>query len=81
MLSVNGVLVKGSEGYPVVVGKVKRELARLVEPVAGSDAAGGVSTAPAGTPGRDEMERRPAHSLSQVRSGGFPRLFCLGLPC
>lgn len=81
MLSVNGVLVKGSEGYPVVVGKVKRELARLVEPVAGSDAAGGASTAPAGTPSRDGMERQPAHSLSQVRSGGCPRLFRLGLPC
>ncbi|CAM9632423.1 unnamed protein product [Scytosiphon promiscuus] len=38
MLSVNGVLVKGSEGYPVVIGKVKRELARLTEPVAGADA-------------------------------------------
>ncbi|CAN0362869.1 unnamed protein product, partial [Ectocarpus sp. 8 AP-2014] len=39
MLMVNGVLVKGSEGYPVVVSKVKRELARLAEPVAGADTA------------------------------------------
>ena len=39
-LSVNGVLVRGSEGYPVVVGKVRRELARLAEPVASPDAGG-----------------------------------------
>lgn len=51
MLSVNGVLVKGSEGYPVVVGKVKRELARLAEPVTGTDTAGvGASIASAGPP-------------------------------
>ena len=43
MLSVNGVLVRGSEGYPVVVGKVRRELARLAEPVAGPDGGGGGS--------------------------------------
>lgn len=66
MLSVNGVLVKGSEGYPVVVGKVKRELARLVEPVAGSDAAGGGSTASTGTPGRGGVTRQPAPPLPQV---------------
>lgn len=69
MLSVNGVLVKGSEGYPVVVGKVKRELARLVEPVAGSDAVAGGSAAPTGSPvPGGGVKRQPAPSLSQVWS-------------
>lgn len=82
MLSVNGVLVKGSEGYPVVVGKVKRELARLAEPVAGPDGViagrrggGGGTKLPSSmaaslpVPGGDggAMQlQRPAHSLSQV---------------
>lgn len=70
MLSVNGVLVKGSEGYPVVVGKVKRELARLVEPVAGSDSVGGGVTAPTDTPVRDGMERQRVTPFSQ----GWSRL-------
>lgn len=82
MLSVNGVLVKGSEGYPVVVGKVKRELARLVEPVAGSDSAGGGAAAPTDASVRGGMKRQLAPSpLSQVRSGRVLKLFasCLGL--
>lgn len=77
MLSVNGVLVKGSEGYPVVVGKVKRELARLAEPVAGPDViVGGVgrgerlpspsTTAAPAARGGGAVLRQPARSLSKV---------------
>eukprot|EP00903_Cladosiphon_okamuranus_P015961 g14743.t1 len=65
MLSVNGVLVKGSEGYPVVVGKVKRELARLVEPVAGSDPVGGGSTAPTDGFLPGGVKPQPSPSLKQ----------------
>ena len=38
-LCVNGVLVVGSEGYSAVVGRVKRELGRVADPVAGPDGA------------------------------------------
>lgn len=73
MLSVNGVLVKGSEGYPVVVGKVKREVARLVEPVAGSDAGGTGSTAPTGAASvGGGVVQQPSPSLSQVRERVLP---------
>lgn len=37
MLLVNGVLVVGSEGYSAVIGRVKRELGLLAEPIAGAD--------------------------------------------
>lgn len=78
MLSVNGVLVKGSEGYPVVVGKVKRELARLAEPVAGPDVVGGrgigggegAEAPPAQAVGsRVSAQRAPAPSLPPVCDG------------
>lgn len=81
MLSVNGVLVKGSEGYPVVVGKVKRELARLVEPVAGSDAVGGGSTAPTDVFVSGGVKRQPTPSSAQVWVKLVPLLPCLSFPC
>ncbi|CBN78870.1 hypothetical protein Esi_0152_0042 [Ectocarpus siliculosus] len=79
MLMVNGVLVKGSEGYPVVVGKVKRELARLAEPVAGADTAVvGAPMASAGPPsggasgggGRGAVQAR--QSMPQGERTGLP---------
>lgn len=77
MLSVNGVLVKGSEGYPVVVGKVKRELARLAEPVAGPDVViagrrGGAGRGAGGAGGRGEnrLPSSTAAVLSVSRGGG-----------
>ncbi|CAM9213147.1 unnamed protein product [Ectocarpus sp. 12 AP-2014] len=77
MLMVNGVLVKGSEGYSVVVGKVKRELARLAEPVTGADTAVlGASTASAGPPsggasgGGGAVQAR--QSMPQGERAGLP---------
>lgn len=41
-LLVNGELVVGSDGYSAVVARVKRELGRLAEPVAGPDVTPGI---------------------------------------
>jgi len=70
----------------VVVGKVKRELARLVEPVAGPDVVGGGGgTPPAQTVDfRGSAERPPVPSLPRVCDGSAAAFcfafVCLGLP-